>query len=468
MIRNTMAAALFTLATLAMAAGTPLHAQPASAAAAAAAGKPVPSLAPMLKKVLPAVVNISAQGVRTVNRPLLAGPFFQQFFGMQPPQQQTREHFVSLGSGVIINADKGYILTNHHVIDHAKKITIILKDGRQYPARVVGVDARHDLALLHVHAKHLTQATIADSSALSVGDYVVAVGNPFGLGQTVTSGIVSAMGRTGLAVDGWDNFIQTDAPINPGNSGGALVNMQGQLEGINTAILAPGHRGGNVGIGFAIPISDAMTIVHQLEKYGNVKRGSLGVAAQTLTPKLAQAFGVHGIYRGALITKTVKSMPAQRAGLTAGDIITEVNGQAVRSATEMRNVLSLIRPGGHVTLTVYHDGKSEQRHLALKAPAGAVHLQGRRLSPLLAGASFGPIPETSSLSGRVKGVEVLKVAPNSPASAGGLQKGEIIVAVNHQPTPSPKAFAHQVQGSPHHLLLQIQNGSMAMFLALSG
>ncbi|MEJ2687993.1 MAG: trypsin-like peptidase domain-containing protein, partial [Gammaproteobacteria bacterium] len=307
----------------------------------------------MLKKVLPAVVNISAQGVKTVNRPSLAGPFFQQFFGMRPPELQTQEHFVSLGSGVIINAAKGYILTNHHVVANAKKITVILKDGRQFPAKVLGVDNRHDLALLRVHAHNLKQLPIGNSAKLQVGDYLVAVGNPFGLGQTVTSGIVSALGRTGLSVDSWDNFIQTDAPINPGNSGGALVNMEGQLEGINTAILAPGHRGGNVGIGFAIPIDNAMAVVHQIEKYGNVKQGSIGVVVQTLTPKLAQAFDVHGVYRGALISKTVKAMPAQHAGLQPGDIITEVNGHSVRSATELRNDLSIYRPGTKVALTVY-------------------------------------------------------------------------------------------------------------------
>ncbi|MGA7799989.1 MAG: Do family serine endopeptidase [Gammaproteobacteria bacterium] len=468
MMRNAIAPILFITAMLAAGMTPPADAQPTPSPTSAQPAKGLPSLAPMLKNVLPAVVNISAQGVKTVNRPSLAGPFFQQFFGMQPPALQAQEHFVSLGSGVIINSAKGYILTNHHVVADAKKITVILKDGRQYPAKIVGIDGRHDLALLHVHARHLKQLPIAASSKLRVGDYLVAVGNPFGLGQTVTSGIVSALGRTGLAVDGWDNFIQTDAPINPGNSGGALVNMEGQLEGINTAILAPGHHGGNVGIGFAIPIDDAMSVVHQIEKYGNVKQGSIGVAAQTLTPKLADAFDVHGIYRGALISKTFKGMPAQQAGLAPGDIVTEVNGRPVCSSTELRNDLSLIRAGNRVALTVYHQGRREDVRLSVKASAETAHVQGGTLSPLLAGASFGKIPESSSLAGKIQGVDILHVARNSAGSEGGLRKGEIIVSVNHRPTPTVGAFEQQVRKSPHRLLLQIQRGSMAMFIALSG
>ncbi|HKJ07724.1 MAG TPA: trypsin-like peptidase domain-containing protein, partial [Gammaproteobacteria bacterium] len=425
MMRNTLAPILLIAAALAMGSAPLAGAQPIASSHSAQSGKHPPSLAPMLKKVLPGVVNISAQGVKTVNRPSLAGPFFQQFFGMRPPELQTQEHFVSLGSGVIINAAKGYILTNHHVVADAKKITVILKDGRQFPAKVLGVDNRHDLALLRVHAHGLKQLPIGNSAKLQVGDYLVAVGNPFGLGQTVTSGIVSALGRTGLSVDSWDNFIQTDAPINPGNSGGALVNMEGQLEGINTAILAPGHRGGNVGIGFAIPIDNAMAVVHQIEKYGNVKQGSIGVVVQTLTPKLAQAFDVHGVYRGALISKTVKAMPAQHAGLQPGDIITEVNGHSVRSATELRNDLSIYRPGAKVGLTVYQQGKRETVHLALKAGSPTGHVKGANISPLLAGATFGMIPSTSSLSGQVKGVQILHVNPDSQGGEGGLRKGQI-------------------------------------------
>jgi serine protease Do/serine protease DegQ len=262
-------------------------------------GQPLPTLAPMLEKVTPAVVNIATVGhIRIQQNPLLNDPYFRRFFNIpdQPRERQTQ----SLGSGVVIDAARGYVLTNHHVIDKADQIKVMLRDGRQFDAQLIGADSESDVAVVRIPAERLTALTLADSDHLRVGDFVVAIGNPFGLGQTVTSGIVSALGRSGLGIEGFEDFIQTDASINPGNSGGALVNLRGELVGLNTAIIAPG--GGNVGIGFAIPINMAHAIMEQLVTHGAVKRGQLGITAQDLTPELAQAFGL-AQERGTVVTE---------------------------------------------------------------------------------------------------------------------------------------------------------------------
>ncbi|MGB5471941.1 MAG: trypsin-like peptidase domain-containing protein, partial [Gammaproteobacteria bacterium] len=310
--------------------------------ARAAPPPPGASLAPMLETVLPAVVNIATRAAPQMRRnPLLDDPFFQRFFDL--PEARPREpQFQSRGSGVIVDARQGYVLTNHHVIADAEEITVTLRDGRSLTARVVGQDPEVDIALLRIEAGDLTALPIADSDALRVGDFVVAIGNPFGLGQTVTYGIVSALGRSGLGIEGFENFIQTDASINPGNSGGALVTTQGQLVGINTAILGP--SGANIGIGFAIPSNMVQAIVRQLAEHGEVRRGELGVAIQDLTPELAAAFGLQ-INGGALLAQVVPGSAAEQAGLAAGDIVVAVNERPIRSGDALRNTIGLLPVG---------------------------------------------------------------------------------------------------------------------------
>src|SRR5690554_6640529 len=281
-----------------------------------------PTLAPMLEEVTPAVVNISVKGKREVRQRI--PDMFRFFFGPGGPREQVQERpFQGLGSGVIIDAKEGYVVTNNHVIDGASEILVTLKDGRQFDATVIGTDDRSDIALIKIKdGENLTQIEIGSSADLRVGDFVVAIGNPFGLGQTVTSGIVSALGRTGLIPEGYEDFIQTDASINPGNSGGALVNLRGELVGINTAILSPG--GGNIGIGFAIPTRMASSVMQQLIEHGEVRRGLLGVSVQDLTPALAEAFGITATTRGVIITEVTSGSAAERAGLKAGDIVLSV------------------------------------------------------------------------------------------------------------------------------------------------
>ncbi len=330
----------------------------ASAAPAAMAGTvPVDNaytLAPLVKKVTPAVVNIRTQTLEpAVENPLFQDPFFRQFFHIPRNYQPQPREAVAAGSGVIINAKLGYILTNNHVIAGANRIEVTTKDGRTFRAKLVGRDAATDIAVLKIHASHLQSLPLGNSNKVQVGDYVLAIGNPFALGQTVTSGIVSAVGRSGLGIEGYEDFIQTDASINPGNSGGALVNFKGQLIGINTAIVAP--SGGNVGIGFAIPINMAKAVMDQIIAHGKVSRGHIGVEIQNLTPELARALHDRGAH-GAAIVSVMPGSPAQQAGLHQGDVVVKVNGAPVHSAAELRDAVGLIPVGQQVALTVLKDG----------------------------------------------------------------------------------------------------------------
>jgi serine protease Do/serine protease DegQ len=316
----------------------------------------LPTLAPLLTEVTPGVVNIAVQGrIRVEQNPLYQDPFFRRFFGI--PDQAPEREFQSAGSGVIVDAERGYVLTNDHVVRQAEQITVGLQDGRRLPAELIGTDPEADIALLKISADGLVAVPLGDANTLRVGDFVVAIGNPFGLGQTVTSGIVSALERSGLGLEGYENFIQTDAAINPGNSGGALVDLRGGLVGINTAILGP--SGGNVGIGFAIPINMAREIVDQLVSYGEVKRGRLGVVVQDLTPELAEAFRAD-VARGAVIADVIPGSPAEEAGLERGDLIIAVNGIAVRGATHLRNRIGLTRLGEAVELEIVQNGATRK------------------------------------------------------------------------------------------------------------
>ena len=330
----------------------------APAASAGAGGVALPSLAPMIKVASPAVVNIATRGVLTErvahSNPLLQDPFFRRFFNV--PDEPTVRHrkFQSAGSGVIVDARKGYIVTNRHVIENASEITVTLLDNRRVTASVVGSDEGTDIAVLRVQEPHLAEMPLGDSSRLEVGDWVVAIGNPFGLQHTVTVGIVSALGRTGINPRGYEDFIQTDASINPGNSGGALVNVAGELIGIKSASLSS-ENGGNIGIGFAIPVNMVKAVMQQLITYGAVKRGALGIKLGDLSVERAESLGLVNS-RGVLVEEVAHGSPAERAGLKPGDIVVSINGMALESAAQLRNAIALLRVGQTVELRVWHKG----------------------------------------------------------------------------------------------------------------
>ncbi len=418
--------------------------------------KPMPSLAPMLKKTMPAVVNIATEGRVVEQSPLAADPLLRRFFGVPPAQEKKTQ---GLGSGVIIDADQGYIVTNHHVIENAERITVTLNDGRRLEAELVGVDPETDIAVIRVEADDLHALELADSDKLQVGDFVVAIGSPFGLRQTVTSGIVSGLGRTGLGIESYEDFIQTDASINPGNSGGALVDLKGRLVGINTAILGP--NGGNIGIGFAIPANMVRDVVAQLIEHGKVRRGRLGVVAQDLTPELAGAFGIQRD-AGAVIAQVEQPSPAARAGIRPGDVITRVNGRKVRGASDMRNVIGLLRAGSEVELELLRNGKPLKISVRIEAPE--VHLlEGGEISPYLRGLKLS---DRDAEGKPVQGVIVLSVDPRSPAVIAGLRPGDLILSLNRKPVRGLDELRQAARGSGRGLLLNVQRGPSAFFVLL--
>ncbi|MCW9052770.1 MAG: DegQ family serine endoprotease [Motiliproteus sp.] len=419
-----------------------------------AQGRELPSLAPLLKQVTPAVVNISTFTTRQVYNPLLQDPFFRRFFNM--PRQQKRQT-QSAGSGVIIDADKGLVITNHHVIKNADEIHIALTDGRQLKATLVGGDAEVDLALLKVEADNLTALPLSDSDQMAVGDFVIAIGNPFGLGQTVTTGIVSALGRSGLGIEGYENFIQTDASINPGNSGGALINLRGELIGINTAIIAPG--GGNIGIGFAIPSNMASTVTAHLEKDGRINRGLLGIVMQDLTPELAEAFRLKPGQQGVLITQVLPDSAAYRAGIEAGDIVLKINDKTVKRTPQLRSQLGILSIGDSVTLRLLRDGKKLNVTAQMEKIMATVG-DGSHYHPQLAGAQLENFA-------RGRGVVVVNVKSNSQAAYAGIRKNDRIVSVNRLPINSLDQFKEAAARDPRQLLLLIDRQGSALYLALS-
>lgn len=420
-------------------------------------GDPLPSLAPMLERTLPSVVNISTSSavVETVS-PLFDDPFFRRFFDL--PRQQRERQQQGLGSGVIVDAEQGLILTNNHVIERADSIIVTLNDRRRYNASVIGADRESDIALLRIQADALQAIPFADSDRLRVGDFVVAIGNPFGLGQTVTSGIVSALGRSGLGIDGFEDFIQTDASINPGNSGGALVNLRGELVGINTAILARG--GGNIGIGFAIPINMAQRVQEHLLQDGVVSRGQLGIGIQDLTPELAQAFSLPQS-QGAVITRVELDSPAERAGLQPGDLVLEVNGRSVRNATDLRNQVGLLRVGSEVTLAILRNGQP-LRMIARIEEIPAAYLDGAKLDSRLAGVRF----DLYRHRGGQSRVRVASVQPGMPGARSGLRAGDLVLAVNRREVYTLDEVMSQVNDARGNLLLNVQRGNSAFFLLL--
>ncbi len=428
-------------------------------------GGGTPTVAPMLKRVTPAVVNIATEGrVRAQRNPLYDDPFFRHFFGApgRPLERKTQ----SLGSGVVVDADRGLILTNAHVVANADQITVKLRDGRKLQAKRLGADKETDIAVIKVPAERLTALPLGDSDRLEVGDFVVAIGNPFGLGQTVTSGIVSALGRTGLGIEGYEDFIQTDASINPGNSGGALVDFHGRLVGINTAIFS--GSGGSIGIGFAIPINMARGVMNQLVEHGEVQRGYLGVQLQDLDPDLSEAFDLRD-RSGAVIVNVLDDSPAQAAGLKAGDVVVALNGTPVTNASVLRNRVGLLRLGDTVTLTVLRKGllgRAAENEITarLVAPDKIGGGSGRMQNDRLDGASFGEIPRGSPAFGEVEGVAVTGVERGSRAWNNGLRSGDIVLSVNRVAVASVAEFNKLANETRGAVLLHVLRGNNAAFI----
>jgi len=408
---------------------------------------PLPSLAPMLREVMPSVVSVQTTQRQQVS-PFGNDPFLRRMF----PELSQERIAQSLGSGVIVDARNGYVLTNHHVIEGADEVTVTLSDGRTLKAEFVGSDVDTDVALMQIPAEDLSAIPLADDSHLEVGDFVVAVGNPFGVGQTVTSGIVSAVGRSNLPGMGFQNFIQTDASINPGNSGGALVDLRGRLVGINTASFNPrGSAAGNIGLGFAIPASLAGNVMRQLLTTGEVRRGSLGIETQSVDARLANGLGLD-TPRGAVVTRIHRDSSAGAAGLNPGDVIVAANGQRIDNSDALRNFQGLQPVDSRVTLDVIRDGKPLQIRAALRA----LPRDGASFDARLTGATFSDLPETvRRQNNRAFGVLVEKVEPGSRAARSGLQEGDLIFQVNQRSFNDLASFRDLLADEPRQLLLSV-------------
>jgi serine protease DegQ len=428
-----------------------------------------PTLAPLLERVTPAVVNIAVVGhAAEGGNPLLDDPFFRRFFEGRdaplPPPSAPRQ---SIGSGVIIDGKEGLVVTNHHVVQGADSIVVTLSDRREFNATLVGSDAGTDVALLRVDANDATLAEIpvGDSNELAVGDYVVAIGNPFGLGQTATAGIVSAMGRSGVNIESYEDFIQTDASINPGNSGGALVDIHGRLLGVNTAILS--GTGGNIGIGFAIPSNMVREVVAQLLEHGDVQRGRIGIAIQDVTPALADALELT-IDRGALVTQTEPGSPSEQAGIAAGDVIVAVNEIAVDDSADLRNQVGLVRAGESVDMTFVRgaDRRTVRPTVAAEPVPSAPTARAAEPSSvsLLAGATVMELPSDHPQFGRVQGVWVSAIAPGSAAARFGLRADDLITGVNREAIASVADLSATLSAAKAPTALHVQREGRALFL----
>ena len=422
------------------------------------AGAPVPytGVADIVERVTPAVVNIQvkAESEAADLPPALRDPRFRRFFGV--PDELPKQERSSVGSGVIVDAKQGYVLTNFHVVDKATDIAVTLKDRRTFTATVVGKDQATDLALLKIEADNLTALPLGDMSQMQVGDYVLAVGNPFGLGQTVTSGIISAMGRAGFIDQGYEDFIQTDAAINPGNSGGALVNLKGELIGTPTVIIGPGA---NIGIGFAVPVSIASNVMDQLIQNGEVSRGRIGVAIRDVTPELAQNLGLT-TNRGALVNSVEPGSPADKAGIEAGDVIVTLDGTPVEGSANVRNRVGLVKPGTSVKVGVVRDGKDREFELAVE-----------KASPAQQAAAAPEPAEPSQVMGAIlentpEGVRVREVAENSPAAAIDLREGDLITAVNRKPVKTAAQLEELLGTAKSQTVLFLKREDREMVLVL--
>ncbi|WLS79398.1 serine endoprotease DegQ [Erwinia pyri] len=421
-------------------------------------GQPLPSLAPMLEKVLPAVVSVHVEGTQTQSQEIPEP--LKRFFGQGGAQGDTQpQPFEGLASGVVINAEKGYVLTNNHVVNGADKISVQLSDGREFDAKLLGHDEQTDIALVQISgAKGLTQIKIADSDQLKVGDFAVAIGNPFGLGQTATSGIVSALGRSGLNLEGLENFIQTDAAINRGNSGGALVNLNGELIGLNTAILS--SAGGNIGIGFAIPSNMAMNLAQQLIEFGEVKRGQLGIKGTEMTGEMAKAFNVD-VQRGAFVNEVLPGSAAAKAGIKSGDIITTLDDKAVESFAALRVKIGTTAPGKDVKVGLLREGKPMTVTVKLDTSSQTT-VSAEQMTPALQGATLSD----GAAKDGTKGVIIDAVGKSTPAEQFGLQKGDVIVGLNRAKVENLAELRKLLEAKPSLLALNVIRGDENIYLLL--
>ena len=442
------------------------------------------TMAPLLEKTTPAVVNISVSSTVKSRRPSFGGQdeFFERFFGQRgsgPKSENDNDAddsanertMRSAGSGVIINAGKGYILTNHHVIDKADKITITLKDKRTAVATLIGSDPGTDVALLKIDLRGLTDVPMANSDQVKVGDYVIAIGNSFGIGQSVTSGIVSALDRSTFSRDKYQNYIQTDAAINQGNSGGALLNSRGELIGMNTAILS--RSGGSNGIGFAVPTNMITNIMDQLIAYGEVRRGRIGVTIQNITPELMQAMKL-GDTNGALVAQVSPDSPAEKAGLESGDVIIAFNKIDILDSSDIRNAVGLVERGQKANISYIRDGKRYTTKINVEKAPDSKSTPKKEAKKVINpasfdafdGASFGNIPEDSDVSGGTNGVLITSIKRSSDAYDAGLRKGHIIRAVNNVSIDDLSDFKSEVAKKKGPLFLTVQQGRSQTFIAV--
>lgn len=428
------------------------------------AATPIDStIAPMVQKVIPSIINIKAQ-IKITDLATLQEIIKQRRSKGVDLDEQVPATYNSVGSGVIVDAKNGYILTNAHVVNDAQIINITLSDGRHFNGKIIGLDKPSDVALIQIKAKNLTAIPLGDSSKLKVGDYVAAIGNPFGvLNGSVTSGIVSALGRSMLGIENYENFIQTDAPINPGNSGGALINMSGELVGINTAIIAPSQ--GNIGIGFAIPVNMTKSVMQQLIQFGDVKRGILGIGAQDITPELASAFNTTAS-KGAVITLVQAESPAAHAGLKIGDIITKINNFEIKNASDVVNTIGFMRVNSRTNIEVLRDNKTVQTTITLSDPKKRQFIVAQ-LDPFLFGVGMKNINQLSPIHGNVNGVQVVSIDEASNAWRSDLRAGDVIISANKHPVLTVADLKKEAAKASTTLLLNVIRGPSAMFLVIS-